>query len=1073
MKRVRWAAVTGLGLLLACDGNGIAPTSDGTGDIALHIALSAHAQAVVDRGLLHLEGPETRSNIAIQPGGSVDINGLRVGSYTVNLEAFGGSVVEEYGTGNVTVLDEQTSPVTITPAPFVVLGGALSGGTLATCAGDPVNLAFTGTQGADRYRVQWTPTSGGTQGSADLAGSGRTITAPAPGEYTLQVRAVTKYSNSGPWSAPVTLQVADCRQPQFSVDPDTLRFGAPEGSNPTPNTQTLTVRNSGGGTLNWTASENADWMVVAPTSGTLDAGQSASVAVTVTSNTLAANDYAELITFTDGAASNSPYSVRVELAVGPVPLIGVSPARLSFSATVGSDPNPNSRTFTVTNTGSGTLNWTASEDQSWITSVTPDSGALGQNESATVTVTVSTASLGAGNYTGPITIADPNAANTPQQVTVTAAVGEQPSIGLNPSSLSYSATEGSNPPTQTLTITNVGGGTLQWSASSNQSWLAVSPTSGQLGHNQSRTVTVTVTSAGLAAGNYSGVLTFTDPNASNSPQTVSVSLTVAPGGLQIQPSPLPVTTLQGENPNPRTISFTITNASSQTLNVSASSSTSWIGSLTVQSPNLGAGQSTTASFSANTVFLGAQAGPHTGRITVTGGPYTETLDLPLTVLDVSQGGWPAVPDPLSWVSQPPNPVTFQWVNNSNDADFFEIERFYTGSSWSAYDTIQAPASQYTDPSPPVAQLLQYRIRACSNQRQPACNIRSRTVTTSNVPNPALSLSTTSLAFTAPQGGGHVNYQTPQLEETQHVWVKNTGGGSLNWTASSGAGWLRVSPTSGSLAAGDSAQVSITKDQITATFTTSTYNGGVTFSDGSNNHPLDVTLTIGAGPPAVSSGIQITSVSTSAVAFQWTNHHSGDATHIQIESWDAVNKWHVVDQIGPNETSYTASGFPSGVAVQYRVRTCNGTSQPISNPLPAGCPNQALTPHPMAWPTRSAKGTVRAGGARVSGAAITLRKCLSPSSGANPPQAGVCSTYDPAFTAISVNTDGQGEFAFEYLESGIYEVNVNPASVGFTGVSTNSAGTLPAGSVLYHLTGNSGGLSVCQANTCVSETFHLN
>src|SRR5205085_10392729 len=53
-----------------------------------------------------------------------------------------------------------------------------------------------------------------------------------------------------------------------------------------------------------------------------------------------------------------------------------------------------------------------------------------------------------------------------------------PTIGVSPSSMSFSATAGgANPAGQALSISNTGGGTLNWTASSNQTWLSISPTS--------------------------------------------------------------------------------------------------------------------------------------------------------------------------------------------------------------------------------------------------------------------------------------------------------------------------------------------------------------------------------------------------------------------------------------------------------------------------------------------------------------------------------------------------------------------------------------------------------------------
>jgi hypothetical protein len=58
-----------------------------------------------------------------------------------------------------------------------------------------------------------------------------------------------------------------------------------------------------------------------------------------------------------------------------------------------------SRTFSILNTGIGTLEWSISADQPWMT-VSPTSG----TNSGEVSVTANTAGLGPGNYSGTITI---------------------------------------------------------------------------------------------------------------------------------------------------------------------------------------------------------------------------------------------------------------------------------------------------------------------------------------------------------------------------------------------------------------------------------------------------------------------------------------------------------------------------------------------------------------------------------------------------------------------------------------------------------------------------------------------
>jgi hypothetical protein len=101
-----------------------------------------------------------------------------------------------------------------------------------------------------------------------------------------------------------------------------------------------------------------------------------------------------------------------------------------------------------------------------------------------------------------------------------------PLIGLTPAQLSFSADQATNPSSQTFTVTNSGGGTLNWTAADEAPWLGLSPTSGALAPGASQTVTATVSSATLDAGQFQTTVVVTDPNAANSPQALPVSLTV-------------------------------------------------------------------------------------------------------------------------------------------------------------------------------------------------------------------------------------------------------------------------------------------------------------------------------------------------------------------------------------------------------------------------------------------------------------------------------------------------------------------------------------------------------------------
>ena len=100
-----------------------------------------------------------------------------------------------------------------------------------------------------------------------------------------------------------------------------------------------------------------------------------------------------------------------------------------------------------------------------------------------------------------------------------------PAIGVSPTSLSFTATQGgANPETQTLSISNTGGGILSWTASDNAAWLRRSLTSG----TGNGTVTLSVTTGNLTAGTYSAMVTMNATGASSVSVPVTFTVTTVP-----------------------------------------------------------------------------------------------------------------------------------------------------------------------------------------------------------------------------------------------------------------------------------------------------------------------------------------------------------------------------------------------------------------------------------------------------------------------------------------------------------------------------------------------------------------
>ncbi len=273
-----------------------------------------------------------------------------------------------------------------------------------------------------------------------------------------------------------------------------------------------------------------------------------------------------------GGTSLEPQFKSGEIIVGegtpPIPEIDLNPESFSFSATVG-DPNPPGQVLNIINSGEGVLLWSASWNSSWL-NVAPASGTAPSNPSVSVNIS----GLGAGVYQDTITVSGVDASNSPQLVPVTLTLAEPaPEIELSPDEFYFIAQQdASNPPDQQMTITNVGGGVLAWSAINSSTWLTLSSYSGGSGE----TIDLMVDITGLPYGIYIDTIEVSDPNATNSPQFAEVTLELVSSFpvLEVAEDSFVVAAAADSNPYVRTIH--VINGGGGTMNYSLASGETWI-----------------------------------------------------------------------------------------------------------------------------------------------------------------------------------------------------------------------------------------------------------------------------------------------------------------------------------------------------------------------------------------------------------------------------------------------------------------------------------------------------------------
>ncbi|MDX9975667.1 MAG: IPT/TIG domain-containing protein, partial [FCB group bacterium] len=236
----------------------------------------------------------------------------------------------------------------------------------------------------------------------------------------------------------------------------------------TPGSKDFEVSNTGTGTLDWTASVDVTWVSLSAGSGSAESGAPDTVTASLNAGVLALAEgtHTGTITFDDGDLDTDPVTVAVSVVVGPenTPILGVSPATdLVSTGGLGGPFSPTDIDYAVSNTGGGTLNWTASADQAWVT-VAPGSGSS-TTTATTVNVSINSGanSLAPGLHTATVTFSDGTVQVTRQvELTVVA-----PVIGVVPET-SFDAFGPAGGPfaplSQTFQVYNFGSGELIWDA---------------------------------------------------------------------------------------------------------------------------------------------------------------------------------------------------------------------------------------------------------------------------------------------------------------------------------------------------------------------------------------------------------------------------------------------------------------------------------------------------------------------------------------------------------------------------------------------------------------------------------
>lgn len=754
---------------------------------------------------------------------SVGINtsGLTAGTYngTVTVTASGASNSPRTVAATLTVTNAAAPNLTLSPGTLSYayqIGGTAPAAQNVSVGSTGAALSYTVSSSASWLTAS--PASGTTPGTVSVGINTSGLTA---GTYNGTVTVTAASAGNSPQSVAVTLTVTNAAAPNLTLSPGTLSFAYQIGGT-APSAQNVSV-GSTGAALSYTVGTSASWLTASPASGTTPG----TVSVGINTSGLTAGTYNGTVTVAASSAGNSPQQVRVTLVVTApgLPNLVLSPSALTFGYVTGGS-TPAAQSVSVSSSGSA-LSYTVTTSAAWL-SATPASGST----PGTLSVSVNPSGLAVGTYNGTVTITSAGAANSPATVSVTFNVlASTPRVRLSPGAFTFSyVVGGAAPGAQNLSVTS-GGVPIGFTVSTTPSWLSANPTSGTTGSS----VSLSVNPTGLAAGSYNGSVTITAPGASNSPQTVGVTLNVSPQpNLTLTPATLTFSSLVGGTA-PATQAVSVSSSGSS-LSYTASTSAAW---LTV-SPASG---TTPGTLNVGVNPSGLAAGTYTGTVTVTASSAANSPQR-VNVTYTVTAGTPSLslsPATLAFSYQSGGflPSSKSVAVSSNGAALnYSVT---TSAAWlSATPASGATPGSLTvnvNPSSLAAGTYTGTVTVTSSGAGNSPQQVSVTLTvTPAVPN--LRLSPGAFTFSYKSGG--------TVPGSQALTVNSTGS-ALSYTVSSVGSWLSVSPASGTTTGTVNLSVN------PAGLGVGSYSGSVTVtSSGAGNSPqtVGVTLIITAAAPVL-------------------------------------------------------------------------------------------------------------------------------------------------------------------------------------------------------------------------------
>lgn len=312
--------------------------------------------------------------------------------------------------------------------------------------------------------------------------------------------------------------------PVLVLYPRQMQFPAAAEFSGDPSSYPLLIRNGSHADMEWSSqivtSTGGDWLKLTPASGTVgpppppleDGPSSFQARVNVSSAGLKIGVYTGTITITSSRlyqgvvypATDSPQTVNVTYTVyeTATPSVRVSGNNIVLAGVAGIG-SPSESAVAIGNAGPGTLIWSASiqnpATSAWLT-VTPASGV----NSGMLRLQANPGLLAAGVYSAHVSVSSPGSPTQTIAVTYNVRAPKPATVDVVTTPLNFTASSGTSPAAQSLSIVNSGEVVLNWKAVSTTfnggQWLSVGPAAG----TNNGTIVISPSASTLAPGVYVG-----------------------------------------------------------------------------------------------------------------------------------------------------------------------------------------------------------------------------------------------------------------------------------------------------------------------------------------------------------------------------------------------------------------------------------------------------------------------------------------------------------------------------------------------------------------------------------------